>query len=80
MRGYIDSDDAKTLQSYAHSGGFSVDASVRIRQHNRAGLERLLRYCARPPYAGQKIQIKSEKVVYLHRHLCSGSGVTCCAH
>jgi hypothetical protein len=28
-RGYIDSADAKTMQSYAHSGGFSVDASVR---------------------------------------------------
>ncbi len=28
-RGYIDSADAKTMQSYAHGGGFSVDASVR---------------------------------------------------
>jgi hypothetical protein len=28
-RGYIDSNDAKTMQSYAHGGGFSVDASVR---------------------------------------------------
>jgi len=31
-----------------HSGGFSVDASVRIEATDRAGLERLLRYCARP--------------------------------
>jgi Putative transposase len=28
-RGYIDSVDAKTMQSYAHGGGFSVDAIVR---------------------------------------------------
>ena len=29
-------------------GGFSVDAAVRIEAHERDGLERLLRYCARP--------------------------------
>jgi hypothetical protein len=33
------------------SSGFSRDASVRIAGHDRAGLERLLRYCARPPFA-----------------------------
>jgi Putative transposase len=27
-------------------------------------LERLLDYCARPPFAGQRIRIESEKVVY----------------
>jgi hypothetical protein len=43
------------LQSYTHGDGFSVDASVRIDQHDRHGLERLLRYCARPPFAGQRI-------------------------
>jgi Putative transposase len=60
-RGYIDSADAKTMQSYAHGGGFSVDASVRIVQHDRQGLERLLRYCARPPFAGQRIWIDGEQ-------------------
>ncbi len=63
-RGYIDSGDAKTMQSYPHGGGFSVDARVRIGQHDRQGLERLLRYCARPPFAGQRIRIEDEKVVY----------------
>jgi hypothetical protein len=63
-RGYIDSADAKTMQSYAHGGGFSVDASVRIGQHDRAGLERLLRYCARPPFAGQRIRIEGEQIIY----------------
>jgi hypothetical protein len=58
-RGYIDSEDAKTMQSYVHSGGFSVDASVRIGQNDRQGLERLLRYCARPPFAGQRWQART---------------------
>jgi len=31
-----------------HGGGFSVDAQVRLEAHERDGLERLLRYCARP--------------------------------
>jgi hypothetical protein len=64
-RGYLDSSDAKAMQAYDHSGGFSVDASVRIGQHDRAGLERLLRYCARPPFAGERIRIEGEQVVYL---------------
>lgn len=36
--------------SYPHSG-FSVDAGVCIEAHDGAALERLLRYCARPPFA-----------------------------
>jgi Putative transposase len=63
-RGYIDSDDAKTMQFYPHGGGFSVDASVRIGPHDRQGLERLLRYCARSSFADQRIRIDDEKVVY----------------
>jgi hypothetical protein len=30
------------------TGGFSVDAAVRIHGSDRAGRERLIRYCARP--------------------------------
>jgi Putative transposase len=63
-RRYIDSADAKTMQAYTHGGGFSVDASVRIAQHDRQGLERLLRYCARPLFAGQRIRIDSEQIIY----------------
>jgi len=44
-------DDAKDMAAYAHGGGFSVDAGVRIEAPDRAGLVRLLRYCARPPFA-----------------------------
>ena len=37
------------------SGGFSVDASVRIEGEDRAGIERLVRYCARPPFALERL-------------------------
>jgi len=40
----------------AHDGGFSLDASVRIKGHDRPCLERLLRYCARPPFALERIE------------------------
>lgn len=35
----------------AAAGGFSVDGSVRIEAADRAGHQRLVRYCARPPFA-----------------------------
>ena len=49
-RGLIESCDAKEMLAYQHSG-FSVDAGVCIEARDRAALERLLRYCARPPFA-----------------------------
>ena len=35
---------------------FSLDAAVRIEGPDRAGLERLLRYCARPPFALERLE------------------------
>ncbi len=46
-------DDILTWQA---SGGFSIDASVHIAARDRAGLERLLRYCARPPFALERLE------------------------
>ncbi|MEY4507341.1 MAG: hypothetical protein RL297_1919 [Pseudomonadota bacterium] len=45
-RGLLEGFEAKAMQAYRHSG-FSVDTSVCIAAQDRAGLERLLRYCAR---------------------------------
>ena len=46
--------------------GFSLDAAVRVGAHDRAGLERLLRYCARPPFALERlVLLDEERVVYL---------------
>jgi len=50
-RDLLPADDAQAMARWEHGGGFSVDASVRIAAADRAGRERLLRYCARPPFA-----------------------------
>jgi len=54
-RGHLEACDAKDINeraaSSSHGGGFSVDAGVLIEATDCAGLERLLRYCARPPFA-----------------------------
>jgi hypothetical protein len=42
----LDKTDADGMLTWQGSGGFSIDASVRIEGDNRAGVERLLRYCA----------------------------------
>lgn len=55
-RGQIDKVDSEVMGSWVHGGGFSVDASVRINEKDQAGLERLLRYCARPPFALEYLQ------------------------
>jgi hypothetical protein len=42
-----------------------LDAAVRVGAHDRAGLERLLRYCARPPFALERLELlENERVVY----------------
>ena len=43
------------MLGYKHSG-FSVDAGVCIEAHDRAALERLLRYCARPPFSMERLR------------------------
>ena len=54
-RGLIEKADDKEMLAYQHSG-FSVDAGVCIQAHDRAALERLLRYCARPPFAMERLR------------------------
>ena len=51
----LDEVDAHGMLSWQGSGGFSIDASVRIEGEDRAGVERLLRYCARPPFALERL-------------------------
>ena len=41
-RGVLEPEDAETMASWEHGGGFSVDASVRVEGADRPGLERLL--------------------------------------
>ncbi len=64
-RGLIEKCDAAEMAGWEHGGGFSVDAAVRIEGNDRAGLERLLRYCARPPFALENLQQRdAEHLVY----------------
>jgi hypothetical protein len=42
----------------------SVDTSVRIEADDRAGLERLLRYCARPAFAMERLRKAGNDLVY----------------
>ena len=51
------------MEQWPHGGGFSLDASVGIAGADRRGRERLLRYCARPPFAGERLEwIDAERV------------------
>ena len=54
-RGLLSREAAHEMASWGHNSGFSVDASVRIEANDRAGLERLLRYCARPVFASERL-------------------------
>ena len=63
--GHLDPADARDMAGWHHGGGFSLDASVRIEGADRAGLERLLRYCARPPFALERLeQLGHDQLVY----------------
>jgi len=53
--GHLDSMAVASLDSMDHAGGWSVDASVHIEEWDRQGLERLVRYCARPPISGERL-------------------------
>ena len=53
------------MAAWEHGGGFSLDAGVRIEAEDRSGLERLLKYCARPVFALERLrQIDPEHLVY----------------
>ena len=74
-RGHIEACDAKDMAAYAHGGGFSVDAGVRIEAPDRAGLEQLLRYCARPPFAMERLKQRGADLATVTAVAVGGSGV-----
>ena len=47
------------------NGGFSLNASVCIGTNDREGLERLIRYCARPVFSGERLDVVGEKLKYV---------------
>ncbi|MEF8768086.1 MAG: transposase [Candidatus Accumulibacter phosphatis] len=64
-RGVLEPEDAETMANWEHGGGFSLDAGVRLEGADRQGLERLLRYCARPAFGLERLrEIDAEHRVY----------------
>ena len=64
-RGLFEREDAQAMGAWEHAGGFSVDASVRVEANDRQGLERLLRYCARPAFALERLrEVDAQHLVY----------------
>ena len=47
------------------NSGFSLDASVRIEVQDRKGLERLIRYCARPIFASSRLESAGDRLKYI---------------
>jgi hypothetical protein len=66
--GLLEPHEAEDLLSWDHGGGFSLDASVRIEATDREGLERLIRYCARGPFALDRLHLvggRSDQILYI---------------
>jgi hypothetical protein len=70
-RGLLDEHTVDDMLTWQGTGGFSVDAAVRIHGSDRAGRERLIRYCARPPFALARLRIEPEPGA---RHRPAGAG------
>ncbi len=60
-RGLLSEDDFDNIKSWKGSGGFSVNADVRIDAEDQKGKERLIRYCARPAFSGEKLTVLTGK-------------------
>ena len=65
-RALLSPEDVDTMRQWGHEGGFSLNADVTVAAWDRAGLERLLRYCARPIFASERLQWieKDQRLVY----------------
>jgi len=72
-RGLIEPDAVREMLAWENSG-FSLDAAVCVAAHDRPGLERLLRYCARPPFALARLELLDDERVIYRLPACSGIG------
>ena len=65
-RALLSAEDVEAMRQWGHEGGFSLNADVTVAAWDRAGLERLLRYCARPIFASERLQWleKDERLIY----------------
>jgi hypothetical protein len=61
-RDLLEGFEAQEMLGYKHSG-FSVDTSVCTAAQDSAGLERLLRCCARPPFAKERLRKAGRELI-----------------
>ena len=54
-RGLLSGEDARGMREWRHGGGFSAHGAVWVHGNDRAGRERLFRYCARPLFAAERL-------------------------
>jgi hypothetical protein len=63
--GTMEPEAVAAMLAWRHSGGFSVDASVRLAAWDRQGVERLARYCARPSFSSARLdRLSAETLAY----------------
>jgi hypothetical protein len=62
-RGFFNHEEIEKMQSYENSG-FSLNANVKIASWDRKGLERVIRYCARPCFAGENLRMNGQWIIY----------------
>ena len=62
-KGWFEQEDIEKMLAYENSG-FSLDAGVRIHSWDRDGLERLIRYCARPCFASENLRWNGPWLIY----------------
>jgi hypothetical protein len=62
-RGGIEKNEVEKMLEYKNSG-FSLDAKVKIESWDREGLERLIRYCARPCFASENLRWNGPWLTY----------------
>ena len=62
-QGWFDKETIEKMLIYENSG-FSLDAKVRIPHWDREGLERLIRYCARPCFASENLRRNGPWLIY----------------
>lgn len=63
-RGFFTKSDVETMLGYETSG-FSLDASVKVEDFDVKGLERLIRYCARPPFKSENLRWHGKMLEYI---------------
>ena len=64
--GHLDRAAVDSLDATEHAGGWSVDASVRIAEWDRQGLDQLVRDCARPPLSADRLEQLNESTLVYH--------------